>query len=126
MREQDVQNSFRIYKSKQKVELWKNPSGAYYVDGRLIRYGLCNESAYANQCIKSADLIGGEMITITPEMVGQTVLKLVAYEVKKPNWKYRGTDHEIAQKVFIDKINSKGGDAAFVTINKEGEFVYVK
>lgn len=125
MKEQDVLNKFRMDKAQQGVELWHNLSGALYNPaGRLVRFGLCNDSPTINQKIKSADLIGGEEITITHEMIGTKILQLVAYEVKHPEWKYRGDRHEAAQKVFIDKINRKGGKAAFVTINKEGEYEY--
>lgn len=126
MKEQDVLNKFRVHKAQQGVELWHNPSGALFTpQGRLMRFGLCNDSAAINKKIKSADLIGGEEITITPDMLGKKILMLVAYEMKEPLWKYRATEHEKAQKVFLDKINKRGGHAAFVTINKDGEFEYV-
>lgn len=125
MKEQDVLNKFRMDKASEGVELWHNPSGALYNhSGRLIRFGLCNDSTTINMKIKSSDLIGGEEITITQDMVGIKILQLVAYEIKHPQWKYKGDRHEAAQKVFIDKINRKGGKAAFVTINKEGEYEY--
>lgn len=125
MKEQDVLNKFRIDMAKEGVELWRNQSGAFYApDGRLVRFGLCNDSAAINAKIKSSDLIGGQSVLITPEMVGSVVLQLVAYEVKKPFWVYRGDEHEKAQKFFIDKINAKGGKAAFVTLNKKGLYEY--
>lgn len=41
--------------------------------GRLVRYGLCPGSS---------DLIGLRQVTITPDMVGQTIAQFVAIEVK--------------------------------------------
>jgi len=74
--------------------------------GRYVKFGWGE---------KSPDLLGGRSIIITQDMVGKTMLQLVAREVKHGNWKYKGTEHEKGQKAVLDKINEMGGDACFVT-----------
>lgn len=82
------------------VGAWRDGKGNY------IKYGLQDGSS---------DLIGIEEVLITQEMVGKTIGQYVALEVKKEGWKYTGTEHEKAQKAYIDLVNSKGGYARFVT-----------
>lgn len=90
-------------------------------DGRVIRFGLANESADQNSRFKSSDLIGLRSILITHEHVGCVIGQFVAREMKEQGWTYNSSDkHEAAQKAFIDFINSKGGDACFAT--GEGSF----
>ena len=94
--------------------LWRNNSGAM-IDktGRLVRFGLGNESKKVNDYFKCPDLVGIKTITITQEMIGKKIGIFYAKECKKPGWKYKDNDHEKAQKRFIDEINSRGGDASF-------------
>ena len=95
--------------------LWRNNSGAM-IDktGRLVRFGLGNESKKVNDYFKCPDLVGIKTITITQEMIGKKIGVFYAKECKKPGWKYKGNDHEKAQKRFIDEINSRGGEADFI------------
>ena len=46
-------------------------------------------------------------------MVGHTVGQFVAREVKRTNWKYKGTAREDAQGKYLELVLSLGGDAAF-------------
>ena len=58
------------------VRMFRNNSGAYKApDGRVIRYGLATGSA---------DLIGWQTVTITPDMVGLHIARFVSIEVKAP------------------------------------------
>lgn len=85
--------------------VWRNNVGAMEDKfGRVVRFGLANDSAALNKSIKSCDLIG-----IKPG--GQ----FFAREVKVPGWEYSGTDREKAQLKFIELVLSLGGDAAFST-----------
>lgn len=113
-REKLTQDMVRLDASCKNTILWRNNVGAFRTEeGRFIRYGLANESKNMNKKIKSSDLIGIKRVTITPDMVGQTVGIFVAREVKRPTWVYRGTEREVAQKNFIDIVNAYGGDARF-------------
>lgn len=94
----------------------RNNSGALKdASGRVVRYGLGNNSASQNSQIKSSDLIGFTTIVITQEMVGRSVAVFTAVEVKKPDWKpdKKLDKREEAQKNFIDWIKSRGGYAGF-------------
>jgi hypothetical protein len=114
--ETDVQQTARIEASEDGARLWRNNSGALFDErGRLVRYGLCNESKKMNDEIKSSDLIGVRPILITPEMVGTVIGQFVAIECKPEAWKFTGTLREVAQKKFIDLVNALGGFAKFTT-----------
>lgn len=107
--------------------LLRNNSGAFEDDtGRQVRFGLGNISKKFNEVMKSSDLVGIETIVITAEMIGQKIGRFYAREAKPEDWCYKGTDREIAQKKFIDKVNDMGGNAAFTngTIESTGESVY--
>jgi len=59
------------------IRAFRNNCGAYKDprSGRLVRYGLATGSA---------DLIGWQTITITPDMVGQRFARFLSIEVKTP------------------------------------------
>jgi hypothetical protein len=84
---------------------WRNNSGACEdKTGRQIRYGLGNDSAKLNKVFKSADLIG-----VAPGG------RFLAVECKARGWKYRGTEREVAQKAFLDRVRMLGGVACFAS-----------
>lgn len=119
--EAQVLNLVKLEAARKGIRLWRNNVGATYtLDGSFLRYGLANESTQVNKVIKSADLIGLRPVLITPEMVGTTIGQFVSREIKKTNWRYRGTEREAAQRAWIELINSVGGDADFAT--GEGTF----
>ena len=105
----------RMEASAKGARLWRNNVGACEdKSGRVIRYGLMNESKQQNETIKSSDLVGITPVLITPEHVGTTIGQFVARECKAGSWKWSGSSHEVAQMRFIDLVNSLGGDAAMV------------
>ena len=119
--EAGVQSRIRLKASERGWRLWRNNNGATYDDeGNFIRYGLANDSSKINKSVKSSDLVGIKPVTITQDMVGKTIGQFVAREVKKPSWRYRGTDAEQAQLAFIQLVVSLGGDARFT--NDEHNF----
>ena len=105
MTEGDVQATIRIEAAKSGFILWRNNSGALTdVAGRLVRYGLGNDSPSVNKVLKSSDLIG-----IGPYG------RMLAVECKPSNWKYNGSDRERAQLTFINIVKARGGYACFAT-----------
>lgn len=114
--EAGILSDIRLEASERGIRLWRNNVGATYTPtGQFIRYGLANDSAQLNTVIKSADLIGIRPVIITQEHVGITIGQFVSREVKKPGWRYAGTDREKAQLTWADLILSLGGDACFTT-----------
>jgi hypothetical protein len=78
MSEAAIQQSVRLALGQHPaVRMFRNNSGAYKDprSGRVIRYGLATGSA---------DLIGWQTVTITPDMVGQRFARFVSVEVKAP------------------------------------------
>lgn len=98
------------------VTLFRNNVGAYRDDsGRVVRYGLANDSAQLNQALKSADLIGWRSVVITPDMVGRIVAIFLSRECKAEGWTPGASERERAQQAWADMINQAGGDARFCT-----------
>lgn len=125
MNETAAQQRIRLEAAQLNVSLWRNNSGACYDDsGRLIRYGLGNDSAKVNKVIKSPDLIGLAPRLITPDMVGSVFGVFVAVECKEPGWRRSyGTgdkaEREAAQERFINLVTANGGVAGFATTPAE-------
>lgn len=112
--ETNIQQQIRIASYQHHCPLLRNNSGACRDDtGRLIRYGLGNDSAKINAVFKSSDLIGIRRVTITPEMVGQIVGLFWAVEVKKPGWSM--DKRARAQQNFGDWVQTHGGLFQFAT-----------
>lgn len=118
--ESAVQDKARLLASQMGWRLFRNNCGALKDEtGRVVRYGICNDSPAMNKRIKSSDLIGIRPVVITPDMVGSTVGQFVAREVKRGGWKYKGTEHEEAQLRFGELVIGLGGDFKFW--NGEGD-----
>lgn len=117
--EATVSNNVRLEASRVGARLWRCNTGAYQdQSGRMVRYGLCNESKQMNEVIKCSDLIGIKPILVTQEHLGSTIGQFVARECKAGDWKYKGNKHELAQLRFLELVIALGGDACFV--NCEG------
>lgn len=115
--ESRVQSQCRLRAEEQGNFLTRNNVGALKDDrGVPVRYGLMNDSKALNQIIKSADLIGGRQVLITPEMVGQKILQFYSVECKEADWTFNPNDkHTAAQLRWAQYINSRGGYAVFAT-----------
>lgn len=112
-----VQSLIRIEAAQAGVWLTRNNVGAF-VDpetGRMVRYGLANESKQQNERVKSADLIGFRKRVILSTDVGSTIAQFVSRECKAEGWHYANTGRERAQAAWRDFINANGGDAAFAS-----------
>lgn len=82
------------------LRLFRNNTGAMKdKDGRLVRFGLHPGSS---------DLIGWKSVTITPDMVGQTLAVFAAVEVKAPTGTHPVTPE---QRQFLDVVEAAGGMA---------------
>jgi hypothetical protein len=111
-----VLSTVRLEASQAGCRLWRNNCGvATAADGRVVRYGLCNDSKQLNSHVKSCDLVGVRPVVVQPQHVGTTLGVFLARECKRPGWYFRGTPEEMAQRSFINLVNSMGGDAAFAT-----------
>lgn len=111
-----VQSLIRLEAPRVGVRLWRNNVGALKDEtGRVVRYGLANESPQLNARLKSSDLIGWRSVTICPEHVGRTIAQFVTRECKGPGWRFAGTDREVAQERWLHLVSVDGGDAAFAT-----------
>lgn len=112
-----VQSSVVLEAANKGIRLYRNNVGALTdMNGRLVRYGLANDSAARNAIVKSGDLIGIRPVLITPAHIGSTIGQFVSRECKRPSWK-PGEDpkRESAQTNFAQVILSCGGDAGFCT-----------
>lgn len=113
--ENNVSSSVRLRAGELGHWLMRNNSGAFQDDtGRLIRFGLGNESKRLNDRIKSSDLIGIVPVKIEPSMVGKIIGVFTAAETKPENWKLLPSDKRgHAQQAFIEAIRERGGMATF-------------
>lgn len=107
-----TQQHVRITAPKLGASLWRNNSGATLDEsGRLVRYGLANDSKKINEVFKSSDLIG-----ITPIMwQGRRFGVFTAIEVKRPDWTKPENDRDRAQANFLTTVEALGGIGQFVT-----------
>lgn len=113
-----AQATVRLEASQKGVRLWRNNVGALKdSSGRVVRFGLGNDSPAINKVIKSSDLIGWRRVVITQGHVGLHIAQFVAREVKAPGHQVTPDrdPHERAQLAFLNLVNADGGDACFVT-----------
>lgn len=120
-----VQQHIRTQIALTGVELWRQNVGACTdANGRVIRYGILNDSKHLNQRFKSSDLVGIRPILVTADMVGQVVGVFAAIECKASNWTYRPNDeHTQAQQRFIDLVRAAGGFAGFARSVEEARAI---
>ena len=108
MSEQAIQQRIRLALSRGPARLWRNNTGALRDQkGQLVRFGLCEGSA---------DLIGYRSVTVTSDMVGQTLAVFAAVEVKGPTG--RPTP---AQDAFLEHVTAAGGLAGIARSVEEAE-----
>ena len=114
--ETPVQSGARLLHAQMGGQNWRNNTGAAMIDGRMVRWGLCNDSAQLNKRIKSSDIIGITPLLIQPEHVGRVVGIFTALEAKHRGWHMIPSDaRACAQQAFHDIVKNVGGFAGFVT-----------
>lgn len=121
MTEFPQQQQIRLEAARQGTPLLRNNNGALLdTNGRMVRYGLGNDSKRLNEVFKSSDLIGIRPLLIRPEHVGKTIGQFFAVEVKKPGWSGTPrTKHELAQAAFGRWVIQHGGYFQFATGTEE-------
>jgi hypothetical protein len=106
--EQHIQQRIRLACSRGQVRLWRNNTGRLRDErGQLVTFGLCPGSA---------DLIGYRSVTITPDMVGQTLAVFAAVEVKAERG--RPTPEQTA---FLEHVTAAGGLAGIARSVEDAE-----
>lgn len=114
--EAQIQQEIRLAAAQRGVPLMRNNSGAARdISGRLIRYGLGNDSEKINKVRKSSDLIGILPVHVTPEMVGQVHGLFFAVECKREGWRGVENDRDRAQLAFGEWVQKHGGIFTFAT-----------
>lgn len=121
--ESAVQANVRLEAARAGLLLWRNNVGALQAEnGRVVRFGLANDSKQLNARIKSGDLIGIRPVLITPAHVGTLIGQFVSRECKEGAWRWTGTEREVAQAAWVALVSRYGGDAGFAcgpgTFNK--------
>lgn len=96
---------------------WRNNAGACYDDtGRLIRFGLGNDSEKLWKVYKSTDQIFCIPLTIQPHHVGRKIGVFGAFEDKKRGWHLTpGDARGQAQLAFLQQVQGLGGIVGFIT-----------
>ena len=112
--ETDIQSMIRVAAANRHSALWRNNNGACRDDtGRMIRYGLGNDSKKLNEVWKSSDLIGITPVMIGPEHVGRVIGVFTAVEVKRESWRKPENKRDRAQEAFLADVLRYGGIAMF-------------
>lgn len=128
------QNHIRRVLHDRGVRLFRNNRGALLdTRGKPVRFGLANDSVAEGEQLKSADLIGWDVVLITPDMVGTFIAQAYSVEVKPHGWKPPGVGpikdargkltaygHYLGQKNWADLVNGEGGIAGFMIDPDEG------
>ena len=111
-----VQSLIRLAAPAYGYKMFRNQVGALMDEaGRLVRFGLANDSKALNAAVKSHDLIGWRRVTVTPDMVGSTLARFTSWEIKHPGWHYTGQGRETAQMAWANLVTAGGGEARFLT-----------
>ena len=114
MSETGVTQRIRLDVPRRNARLMRNNRGVgMNPQGQPVRFGLCNDSESMGKKYRSADLIGLISYVVKPHDVGRVLGIFYAVEVKKRGWRFRATEHELAQQRFLNFIMSMGGIAQF-------------
>lgn len=122
--EQIASQRVRLRASERGLTLFRNNAGAFKDEtGRLVRFGLGNESKRLQESLRFGDYIGFYELEITPEMVGKTIPVFANIECK-PEGKLNSvlkkaqkheSSREAGQLRAIQFVMKKGGIAWFAS-----------
>lgn len=96
-----------VYRPNSIQTVTVSPADVVIRNARILHAGLCEGSS---------DLIGWRSLTITPEMVGQTVAVFAALEVKSKTGRATA-----GQKNFCQRVIEAGGFAGIVKSPEEAK-----
>lgn len=109
MKEAAIQRAVMLAASQAGMTVWRNNTGMAWTgkatkraDGSVLIHQA--RPLHAGLCKGSSDLIGLKPVTVTEDLVGQTIAQFVALEVKTPSGK---TTSE--QQQFLTHVRSRGG-----------------
>lgn len=121
MHESAVSQRLQLKCANLGVMVQRNNVGAMQdASGRMVRFGLMNETAAINKIVKSSDFICVQPVTITPDMIGQRIGVYVSLEAKKSDWRLTpGDAHGQAQAAYHRLVIAHGGRAGFVTCDAD-------
>ena len=111
--EASVQQKTRVLAFSMGNSLWRNNNGgATTDDGRVIRFGVGNDSSKINKKWKSGDLIGITRVMST--QIGQVFGVYTNIEMKRPGWRQVPSDARAkAQAACMNNVRALGGLAGF-------------
>ncbi len=117
MLESAVQSHTRLELARAGAIIQRNNVGACEdKTGRIIRYGLMNDSVQLNRQFKSSDLINIIPVLIGPQHIGRTLGVYAALECKQSGWHLTpGDQRGQAQLRYLELVRSVGGIGAFIT-----------
>lgn len=111
MSERRIQSEIMLAAGEHGLTVWRNNVGTGWAgevqklkDGSILIRN--PRPLHAGLCKGSSDLIGLRSVTVTPEMVGQTLAQFAAIEVKQP-----GKCPAAHQRRFLDFVRQSGGVA---------------
>lgn len=116
--ESRVQGEIRLAAPEFGGCMLRNNSGGCTDDtGRVIRYGLGNDSKQINDVYKSPDLVGTTPMRIEAHHVGRIIGVATYCEVKEPGWKSprQSNKREQAQAAFLTHQAGMGALCLFAT-----------
>lgn len=119
-KEADITNPLRVAASRLGARLFRQNTGLGWV-GRIVSktdrtVTLADpRPLHAGLCVGSSDVIGWTPVTVTPDMVGQTLAVFTAIEVKT-----KGVAVTKEQRAFVEAVASAGGIGAVAFSTEEG------
>jgi len=116
MSEAAIQSGIELAAANLGDVLWRNNVGAYRNgSGRMVRYGLANNSKEMNELTKSHDLIGITQRVVRQHNVGETWGVFTSIEVKAGDWVMNVADpHTLAQLNYASIVKGMGGISGII------------
>jgi hypothetical protein len=112
--EEAVASECRLELAKHGIISMRNNVGALQdATGRVVRYGLMNETPSMNKAIKSSDDILLIPYVVKPQDVGRTLGLFGGSEYKERKWVFTGKGRENAQANFHRLLGGKGAFGTF-------------